>query len=83
MILKIEAYNENGYETLMEQKISAVDNWERILRKMYDWVWKHCNQNLVIELYAIMINEEGLHELSQAWAIEYDKNDPLCELPFC
>ncbi len=84
MTLRIEAYTYDGwdYSTLMEQHIPAVDNWERVLRKMYDWVWKHCDQDNVVDLFAVMINEEGTHELAQAWAVEYMEKYPKCELPF-
>ena len=82
MILRIEAYNENGYETLMEREVGDLDNWERVLRKMYDWKWYHCNQNLVIDLYAVMIDADGVHECSQAWATEFSDHDPLSPFPF-
>lgn len=83
MKLQIVGYSTDTYKmiVLMEQIISPVANWERILRKMYNWVWKH-NSNKLIDLFAVMDNEEGHHELSQAWAVEYNENYPGCELPF-
>lgn len=83
MKLQIAAYvGEFQDVVLMEQNIQPVDNWERVLRKMYDWVWRHCDQDNVIDLFAVMVDEDGWHECSQAWAIEYSKYFPACELPF-
>ena len=83
MTLQIVGYADTLEMTVfMEQTISHVDNWERVLRKMYDWVWEHCNQDLVVDLFAIMIDANGYHERSQAWAVEYSENYPNCDLPF-
>lgn len=83
MKLQIAAYvGEFEDVVLMEQNIQPVDNWERVLRKMYNWVWKHCDQDNVIDLFAIMINEDGWHECAQAWAIEYSRNYPDYDVPF-
>lgn len=83
MTLRIEAYvGEFDAVVLMEQDIQPVDNWERVLRKMYSHAWKHCDQDNLIDLFAIMIDEEGEHEFAQAWAIEYSRQYPACELPF-
>ena len=82
MILRIDAYNDHGYQTLMKREIpSTTKNWERILRKMYNYCSKHCDQNLVIDIFAVVI-EEGYHELNQYWADEYMKHYPNHELPF-
>lgn len=82
MRLVIEAYTEAGYVTLAEETIPNTENWERILRKLYAYIWKHCNQDAVIELFAVMVDADGFHECSQAWAIEYTQYYPKCELPF-
>jgi len=81
MILRIEAYSDQGYQTLMKREIpSTTKNWERILRKMYNYCSKHCNQPY-IDIFAVVI-EEGYHEVSQAWAVEYMKHCPMNDLPF-
>ena len=60
---------------------SKTENWERILRKMYAATEKRIDES-TFELFAVMVNEDGHHECSQAWAIEWNSHYPKCEFPF-
>ena len=84
MKLQIVAYTESaGDVTVMEYVIpDTTSNWERILRKMDAYVWRHCNQEDVIELFCIMTDKTSHHDMTQAWAHEYMMYYPNHDLPF-